>query len=147
MTGWRVGWMVLPNRAVRAVERIAQNLYISAPELSQVAAISAFDATTELEKVKDTYRINREHLKVNLPLLGLNLLAPMDGAFYAYCDISRYSNDSIDFARKMLDETNVAATPGIDFDLLEGKRTMRFSYAGDPAAIDEAMVRLKSWLL
>lgn len=147
MTGWRVGWMVLPENAVRTVERISQNLYISAPELSQIAAISAFDATDDLEKIKDSYRINREHLKNGLPLLGLKLLAPMDGAFYAYCDVSKYSNDSTEFARKMLDETNVAATPGVDFDTVEGKRTMRFSYAGSPAEIDEALKRLKNWLL
>ncbi|CAM1646192.1 pyridoxal phosphate-dependent aminotransferase [Bartonella apis] len=146
MTGWRVGWMVLPENAVRSVERISQNLYISAPELSQIAAISAFDATSELEKIKDSYRINREHLTKTLPALGLNLLAPMDGAFYAYCDISKFSNDSTEFARKMLEETNVAATPGIDFDTLEGRRTMRFSYAGAPKAIDEALVRLDKWL-
>ena len=146
MTGWRVGWMVLPENAVRSVERISQNLYISAPELSQIAAISAFDATSELEKIKDSYRINREHLTKTLPALGLKLLAPMDGAFYAYCDISKFSNDSTEFARKMLEETNVAATPGIDFDTLEGKRTMRFSYAGAPKAIDEALVRLDKWL-
>lgn len=146
MTGWRVGWMVLPDNVVRSVERISQNLYISAPELSQIAAISAFDATSELEKIKDSYRINREHLTKTLPALGLKLLAPMDGAFYAYCDISKFSNDSTEFARKMLEETNVAATPGIDFDTLEGKRTMRFSYAGAPAAIDEALVRLDKWL-
>ena len=146
MTGWRVGWMVLPENAVRSVERISQNLYISAPELSQIAAISAFDATSELEKIKDSYRINRERLTKTLPALGLKLLAPMDGAFYAYCDISKFSNDSTEFARKMLEETNVAATPGIDFDTLEGKRTMRFSYAGAPKAIDEALVRLDKWL-
>ena len=146
MTGWRVGWMVLPENAVRSVERISQNLYISAPELSQIAAISAFDAASELEKIKDSYRINREHLTKTLPALGLKLLAPMDGAFYAYCDISKFSNDSTEFARKMLEETNVAATPGIDFDTLEGKRTMRFSYAGAPKAIDEALVRLDKWL-
>ena len=146
MTGWRVGWMVLPENAVRSVERISQNLYISAPELSQIAAISAFDATSELEKIKDSYRINREHLTKTLPALGLNLLAPMDGAFYAYCDISKFSNDSTEFVRKMLEETNVAATPGIDFDTLEGRRTMRFSYAGAPKAIDEALVRLDKWL-
>lgn len=146
MTGWRVGWMVLPENAVRSVERISQNLYISAPELSQIAAISAFDATSELKKIKDSYRINREHLTKTLPALGLKLLAPMDGAFYAYCDISKFSNDSTEFARKMLEETNVAATPGIDFDTLEGKRTMRFSYAGAPKAIDEALVRLDKWL-
>lgn len=147
MTGWRIGWMVLPENSVRAVERISQNLYISAPELSQIAAISSFDACTELEKIKDSYRINREHLKKSLPNLGLDLLAPMDGAFYAYCDISKYSNDSTDFARKMLEETYVAATPGIDFDTQEGKRTMRFSYAGAPEKIDEALERLKNWLL
>lgn len=146
MTGWRVGWMVLPENAVRSVERISQNLYISAPELSQIAAISAFDATSELEKIKDSYRINREHLTKTLPALGLQLLAPMDGAFYAYCDISKFSNDSTEFARKMLEETNVAATPGIDFDTLGGRRTMRFSYAGAPKAIDEALVRLDKWL-
>lgn len=146
MTGWRVGWMVLPENAVRSVERISQNLYISAPELSQIAAISAFNATSELEKIKDSYRINREHLTKTLPALGLKLLAPMDGAFYAYCDISKFSNDSTEFARKMLEETNVAATPGIDFDTLEGRRTMRFSYAGAPKAIDEALVRLDKWL-
>ena len=146
MTGWRVGWMVLPDNVVRSVERISQNLYISAPEVSQIAAISAFDATSELEKIKDSYRINREHLTKTLPALGLKLLAPMDGAFYAYCDISKFSNDSTEFARKMLEETNVAATPGIDFDTLEGKRTMRFSYAGAPASIDEALVRLDKWL-
>ena len=146
MTGWRVGWMVLPENAVRSVERISQNLYISAPELSQIAAISAFDATSELEKIKDNYRINRDHLTKTLPALGLKLLAPMDGAFYAYCDISKFSNDSTEFARKMLEETNVAATPGIDFDTLEGRRTMRFSYAGAPKAIDEALVRLDKWL-
>lgn len=146
MTGWRVGWMVLPENAVRSVERISQNLYISAPELSQIAAISAFDATSELEKIKDSYRINREHLTKTLPALGLKLLAPMDGAFYAYCDISKFSNDSTEFAHKMLEETNVAATPGIDFDTLEGRRTMRFSYAGAPKAVDEALVRLDKWL-
>lgn len=146
MTGWRIGWMVLPQNAVRAIECIAQNLYISAPELSQIAAISAFDATDELEQVKETYRINRELLKTRLPLMGLDLLAPMDGAFYAYCNIEKHSEDSMGFAYKMLEETDVAATPGIDFDPVEGGKTMRLSYAGAPEKINEALDRLGRWL-
>ena len=146
MTGWRIGWMVLPENAIRSVECITQNLYICAPELSQVAAIAAFDATEELEKVKQTYRINRELLKKKLPAIGLKLLAPMDGAFYAYCGIERFSNDSMEFAKTMLRETNVAATPGIDFDPIEGNRTMRFSYACSPDEIVEAIDRLEHWL-
>lgn len=146
MTGWRIGWMVLPENAIRSVECITQNLYICAPELSQIAAIAAFDATEELEKVKQTYRINRELLKKKLPAIGFKLLAPMDGAFYAYCGIERFSNDSMEFAKTMLRETNVAATPGIDFDPIEGNRTMRFSYACSPDEIVEAIDRLEHWL-
>lgn len=146
MTGWRIGWMVLPAVAVRAAERIMQSLYISAPELSQQAAVAAFDATAELELVKDSYRINRQNLHQQLPAMGFDLLAPMDGAFYAYCSIHKHSNDSMEFSRKMLEETNVAATPGIDFDPIEGNRAMRFSYAGSPKDISEALSRLSNWL-
>ncbi|PYE88229.1 pyridoxal phosphate-dependent aminotransferase [Phyllobacterium leguminum] len=146
MTGWRIGWMVLPENAVRPVERLAQSLYISAPELSQIAAIEAFGAAAELEAVKARYRLNRELLMRRLPQIGLELAAPMDGAFYAYCDVSRFTNDSMDFARRMIAEANVAATPGHDFDLAEGHRTMRFSYAGSFEEMAEAMERLGSWL-
>lgn len=145
MTGWRIGWMVLPQNAVRAVERIAQSLYISAPELSQFAAIAAFEATDELEKVKDIYRRNRSLLMEHLPKLGFDLLAPLDGAFYAYCDVSRFTNDSMAFAGQMLDETFVAATPGVDFDPVEGNRSIRFSYAGSLENMEEAIVRLQKW--
>ncbi|YBV97580.1 aminotransferase class I/II-fold pyridoxal phosphate-dependent enzyme [Phyllobacteriaceae bacterium JZ32] len=146
MTGWRIGWMVLPKDAVRPVERVAQSLYISAPELSQIAAIEAFGATAELEAVKSRYRRSREILMRRLPEISLTLAAPMDGAFYAYCDVSRFTNDSMDFARRMIAETNVAATPGHDFDPVEGHRTMRFSYAGKVEDMEEAIERLAGWL-
>lgn len=146
MTGWRIGWMVLPDELVRAVERIAQSLYISPPELSQVAAIEAFKATPELEAVKARYAWNRELLIKRLPELGLPLAAPMDGAFYAFCDVTRHTNDSMEFARRMLAEAHVAATPGRDFDPLAGHRSMRFSYAGSHEDMVEALARIERWL-
>ncbi|MER8825740.1 aminotransferase class I/II-fold pyridoxal phosphate-dependent enzyme [Mesorhizobium sp. M0938] len=146
MTGWRIGWMVLPEQLVRPVERIAQSLYISPPELSQIAAIEAFEATQELEAVKARYAWNRELLMKRLPELGFTLAAPMDGAFYAFCDVTRHTNDSMAFARKMLAEAHVAATPGRDFDPLQGHRTMRFSYAGSHDEMAEAMMRIERWL-
>lgn len=146
MTGWRIGWMVLPEELVRPVERIAQSLYISAPELSQAAAIRAFDASDELDRVKERYRHNRKLLGSALPDLGLPLAAPMDGAFYAYCDVTRHSNDSMDFAKRLLAECHIAATPGIDFDLAEGQRFLRLSYAGSEADVTQAIARLKAWL-
>jgi aspartate/methionine/tyrosine aminotransferase len=146
MTGWRIGWMVLPQELVRPVERIAQSLYISAPELSQVAAIEAFSATRELEAVKARYAQNRDLLMQRLPELGFPLAAPMDGAFYAYCDVRRHTNDSMEFARRMLAEAHVAATPGRDFDMRQGHRYMRFSYAGSNRDMVEALARLERWL-
>jgi aspartate/methionine/tyrosine aminotransferase len=146
MTGWRIGWMVLPENLVRQVERIAQSLYISPPAISQLAAVEAFGATEALERVKDRYRENRVLLMRRLPELGFRLAAPMDGAFYAYCDVSRHTNDSMDFARRMLAEAHVAATPGIDFDTQSGHRFMRISYAGSPAEIGEALNRIGKWL-
>lgn len=146
MTGWRIGWMVLPQALVRTIERLQQSLYISAPELSQIAAVAAFDATEELEVVKGRYLRNRALLAQALPALGLPLLAPLDGAFYAYCDVSQHSNDSMAFARRMLHEAHVAAPPGLDFDLVEGHHTMRFSYAGSEQDMATAMDRLATWL-
>ena len=146
MTGWRIGWMVVPERLVRAVERIQQSLYISAPELSQIGAAKAFDATAELEIVRNRYLENRAVLAKALPALGFSLAAPMDGAFYAYCDITRHSNDSMAFAARMLDEAGVAASPGRDFDPFDGARYMRFSYAGSNSDIAEAVERLTGWL-
>ncbi|MBZ9774099.1 pyridoxal phosphate-dependent aminotransferase [Mesorhizobium sp. CO1-1-8] len=146
MTGWRIGWMVLPQNLVRPVERVAQSLYISPPELSQVAAIEAFRATEELEAVKGRYARNRQLLMKRLPELGFPLAAPMDGAFYAFCDVTRHTNDSMAFARKMLAEAHVAATPGRDFDTQAGHRMMRFSYAGSHDDMVEAMTRIERWL-
>ncbi len=146
MTGWRIGWMVLPEKLTRQIERIAQSLYISPPAISQFAAVEAFGATPVLEAVKDRYRQNRELLMRRLPGLGFRLAAPMDGAFYAYCDVSRHTNDSMEFARRMLAQAHVAATPGIDFDTRSGHRFMRLSYAGSPAEIGEALDRIQDWL-
>jgi aspartate/methionine/tyrosine aminotransferase len=146
MTGWRIGWMVLPEALVRPIERIAQSLYISPPELSQIAAAEAFSATAELEAVKARYGESRLLLMDRLPRLGLKLAAPMDGAFYAWCDVSRLTDDSMAFAKKMLAETFVAATPGHDFDPVNGRRFMRFSYAGAPNDIAEALDRVEKWL-
>jgi aspartate/methionine/tyrosine aminotransferase len=146
MTGWRVGWMVLPERLVRQVERIAQSLYISAPEVSQIAAAAAFDATVELEAVKARYAWNRGLLQERLPALGFKLAAPMDGAFYAFCDVAGLTNDSMAFARRMLAEAQVAATPGHDFDPVAGQRYMRLSYAGSHNDIVTALDRMERWL-
>jgi len=146
MTGWRVGWMVLPEPLVRPVERIAQSLYISPPELSQLAAIAAFSASDELDAIKARYQMNRNLLMRRLPELGFRLAAPMDGAFYAFCDVSGLTNDSMAFARRMLAEAHVAATPGRDFDPFEGHRFRRFPYAGSHEEMVAAIDRLERWL-
>ena len=146
MTGWRIGWMVLPERLVRPIERVAQSLYISAPELSQIAAEAALGAGAELDIYRESYGRNRDFLMRRLPEIGLRIASPMDGAFYAYVDVSRFTNDSMAFARKMLAEINVAVTPGLDFDPIEGLRALRFSYAGSNAEIEEAVERMAAWL-
>jgi aspartate/methionine/tyrosine aminotransferase len=146
MTGWRVGWMVLPEELVRPVERIAQNLYISPPDISQRAAIAAFDAKEELEAVKAGYAANRRLLLDRLPRIGFDDHTPVDGAFYVYASVRRFSNDSVDFTKRMLAEAGVAATPGPDFDRARGHSTMRFSFAGTEADMAEAMDRLSGWL-
>ena len=146
MTGWRIGWMVLPPALVRPVERMAQSLYISAPEISQIAAEAAFDGRGELDAVREGYDRNRQLLARRLPELGFGIASPMDGAFYAYVDISRHSNDSMSFAYDMLKAIDVAATPGGDFDPVEGHRTMRLSYAGSYEDMEEALDRMERWL-
>lgn len=146
MTGWRIGWMVLPEHLVRPLECLAQSLYISAPELSQIAAIAALGAGEELDIYRQTYADNREFLMRRLPEIGLPLLSPMDGAFYAYADVSAHTNDSMAFAKRMLADISVAATPGLDFDPLEGHRALRLSYAGSQAEIVEAVNRIEAWL-
>jgi aspartate/methionine/tyrosine aminotransferase len=146
MTGWRIGWMVVPERVVRPIERLAQNLYISPPYLSQVAALASFDATEELETVKAGYARNRAMLLEELPRIGVADMHPVDGAFYIYADVARFTNDSIAFCRRMLDEAGVAGTPGADFDAREGAHYLRLSFAGSEKDCREAVRRMGAWL-
>ncbi|MBI4725565.1 MAG: aminotransferase class I/II-fold pyridoxal phosphate-dependent enzyme [Rhodomicrobium sp.] len=147
MTGWRIGWMVVPGRLIRVFERLAQNLYISPPAVSQIGALAAFDATEELETYKQVYAQNRTMLLEELPRAGFGKLAPADGAFYLYADIAHLTGDSEGFVRRMLKEIGVAATPGIDFDEEQGRHFLRFSYAGSFEHMREAVRRLKAWKL
>jgi aspartate/methionine/tyrosine aminotransferase len=146
MTGWRVGWMVAPSALVRPVERLHQNLAISVPTLSQIAAAAAFDGRDEMEAVKHGYEENRRILVEGLPQAGLTKFLPVDGAFYLYADVSRFTDDSFEFARRMLEQAGVAATPGIDFDPIDGKHFVRFCYAGSAADMREAVARIGHWL-
>jgi aspartate/methionine/tyrosine aminotransferase len=146
MTGWRVGWMVVPDALVRPIERLQGNLAISVPTLAQIAAEAAFDGREEMEAVKHGYEENRRILTEGLPKAGLDKFLPVDGAFYLYADISRFSDDSLDFAKRMLNEADVAATPGIDFDPVNGRRFLRFCYAGSAAEMREAAERIGNWL-
>ena len=125
---------------------MAQNFYISAPDLSQRAACSAFDAVDELEKIKLGYLRNRNVLLKQLDKIGFSEILPPDGAFYIYANISNFSNNSLEFAKEMLKEAGVAATPGIDFDTERGNNFVRFSYAGLEPDMEEAVFRLKNWL-
>lgn len=145
MTGWRIGWLVLPESLIRTAERLQQNLAISVPTLSQIGAEAAFDAEEELQRVAAGYARNRDILLNALPELGLDALPP-EGAFYLYADISNYSADSLDFCAKMLAATGVATTPGLDFDLAQGRNAIRISFAGSERTILEATRRLKAWL-
>ena len=145
MTGWRVGWMVVPPELVRVVERLAQNLFIAPPAISQVAALAAFDAHEELEANRRVYEANRELLLNELPRAGFGSIVPADGAFYLYADVSSLTDDSPALARSILDATGVAITPGVDFDEQRGQRFVRFSYSGATAQMAEAARRLKSW--
>jgi len=146
MTGWRIGWMVVPPPLVRAVERLQQNLAISVPTLSQIAAEAAFDGSAELNEVRRGYEENRRLLLEGLPRAGLDSFLPADGAFYLYADVSRRSADSLEFATRMLEEAGVATTPGIDFDPVRGKSFLRLCYAGAREDMREAVERIGHWL-
>ena len=146
MTGWRIGWVVAPERLIRPIERLQGNLAISVPTLSQIAAQGAFDGRAEMEAVKHGYEENRRILLDGLPKAGLDKILPVDGAFYLYADVSRFADDSFAFAKRMLEETHVAATPGVDFDPLRGRHFIRFCYAGSAAEMHEAVVRIGTWL-
>src|SRR5882724_2380778 len=146
MTGWRVGWMVVPEPLVRPIERLQQNLAISVPTLSQIAAEAAFDGFEEMEAIKRGYLENRRILIEGLPRAGLSKFLPADGAFYLYADVSDFTSDSFAFAKTMLDEAHVAATPGVDFDPFHGRSFMRLSYARSAEDMREAVARIARWL-
>lgn len=145
MTGWRLGWMVVPNHLLTAVERLQQNLYICAPHVSQVAGIAAFDCRDELDSHVARYREHRDLLIDGLASAGITELARPDGAFYLYADVSHLTNDSSALCDLWLDELGVAATPGIDFDLRNGHRHVRFSYAGRRDHMVKACELLAGW--
>ncbi|SFQ94693.1 pyridoxal phosphate-dependent aminotransferase [Poseidonocella sedimentorum] len=147
MTGWRVGWMVVPEAHVRQVERLAQNMFICAPHASQVAALAAMDCEAELQANLAVYAENRRLLLEGLPEAGFTRVAPPDGAFYIYADVSELTEDSRAFAAEILDEAGVAVTPGVDFDPGRGRGSLRFSYARATQDIREGLVRLKRFMV
>ena len=146
MTGWRVGWMVVPEDHVRTVERLAQNMFICPPHASQVAALAALSCNDELQANLDVYRQNRALMLEGLPKAGFARIAPPDGAFYVYADVSEYTDDAVAFAREILERAGVAVTPGLDFDQKRGAGTLRFSYARSTADIIEGLERLHKFM-
>jgi aspartate/methionine/tyrosine aminotransferase len=145
MTGWRIGWMVVPEDLIRPVERLAQNLFISPPTAAQHAAVAAFDCAEELDRRVARYKANRDLLLAELEPLGLRFANPQ-GAFYLYADVSRFTNDSAAFCRAMLEGAGVATVPGTDFDEVDGDRFIRMCFAGTAEDMAEAARRLKEWL-
>ena len=146
MTGWRIGWIIVPENHIRQIESIVQNMFICAPHVSQVAAIAAMDAKDELEYNMSVYRENRSLMIEGLAKSGFTEIAPPDGAFYIYADISKFSNNSFKFARDILDEAGIAITPGFDFDAERGNETIRFSYAGTTDDMKEGLSRLYKFM-
>ena len=146
MTGWRVGWMVVPEDQVRLVERLAQNMFICPPHASQIAALAALDCIDELEANRAVYAENRRLMLEGLPKAGFARIAPPDGAFYIYADVSDLTDDSLAFAAEILDGAGVAVTPGLDFDPHRGARTLRFSYARSTGEIAEGLARLTEFM-
>lgn len=146
MTGWRVGWMVVPPDHVRRIERLAQNMFICPPHASQIAALAALDCGNELQANLAVYAENRRLMLEGLPDAGFDRIAPPDGAFYVYADISHLTDDSLGFCKEILDQAGVAVTPGMDFDKQRGKGTLRFSYARSTDDIREGLKRLKSFM-
>ena len=146
MTGWRIGWMVVPQDHVRLIERLAQNMFICPPHASQVAALAALDCIGELEANRAVYAENRRLMLEGLPKAGFTRIAPPDGAFYIYADVSDLTDDSLAFCAEILEGAGVAVTPGLDFDPRRGARTLRFSYARATAEIAEGLARLQAFM-
>lgn len=146
LPGWRLGWAVMPEDLCRSVESLLQNFFISPPAVSQYAALKVMDCRDQLDEIVVGYKNNRDTLLEGLPKAGIDRLAPAQGAFYLYADVSHLTNDSVAFCHKMLEEAHVCAVPGLDFDKGEGHRYVRFSYSGARADIKEACDRLQRWL-
>jgi aspartate/methionine/tyrosine aminotransferase len=146
MTGWRVGWMVVPQSHIRTVERLAQNMFICPPHASQIAALAALECIDELEANRAVYAQNRQLMLEGLPKAGFTKIAPPDGAFYIYADVSDLTTDSRALAAEILEQAGVAVTPGLDFDPVRGGQTLRFSYARQPADIAEGLARLQAFM-
>lgn len=146
MTGWRIGWMVVPEDHVRPIERLAQNMFICAPHASQVASLGALSSQDEMEDLRAVYSANRNLMIDGLKAAGLTKIAPPDGAFYVYADVSEFTQDSRAFAARILDEAGVAVTPGLDFDPMRGHETLRFSYARSTSDIVEGIARIQAFM-
>lgn len=146
MTGWRIGWLLVPDDLIDSVDRLAGNFTICPPALSQVAAAAAFDAYDELDANVARYADNRRRLLAQLHSIGLTGLAPADGAFYVYADVSRWTSDSEAWCAQVLDETGVALVPGVDFDPVDGGRFVRMCFAGDGDEIEHGIADLGRWL-
>jgi aspartate/methionine/tyrosine aminotransferase len=146
MTGWRLGWLIMPENIAGRVKKLAENLMVSPPTISQHLAYKIFDHTDLLDDYVFHYRKNRDILRKHLPAAGIKTLSSAQGAFYFYADIANLTDDSEDFCRQMIAEAKVSATSGCDFDLTRGHTTMRLSYAGTPEDMTEACTRLKNWL-
>ncbi len=146
MTGWRIGWMVVPETHIRTVERIAQNMFICPPHASQVAALAALDCAEEADQNLAAYAENRRLMLEQLPKIGFDKIAPPEGAFYIYADVSDLTNDSLAFCAEILEKAGVAVTPGLDFDPRRGAQTLRFSYARSTPEIAEGLRRLARFM-
>jgi aspartate/methionine/tyrosine aminotransferase len=146
MTGWRIGWLLVPDELVDSVDRLAGNFAICPPALSQLAAVAAFGAYDELDMNVARYSANRDLLLRRLPEIGLDRLAPADGAFYIYADVSRWTEDAMRWSSRLLDEAGVAVAPGLDFDPVDGGKFIRMCFAGDGADIDRGVDQLGEWL-
>jgi aspartate/methionine/tyrosine aminotransferase len=148
MTGWRLGWLLVPRNLLRAVDRLSGNFSICPPALAQLAAVAAFtpESVAEADALVRRYAVNRDLLLHGLPRIGLDRLAPADGAFYVYADVSDYTRDSLSFCSKLLSDTGVAIAPGVDFDTVHGGSYVRLSFAGQTSDVEEALRRIGSWL-
>jgi aspartate/methionine/tyrosine aminotransferase len=146
MVGWRLGWLLAPAGQPQRVRAYAGNMFLTAPSLSQHAGLAALDSLDELEGHVRVYRRNRDLLLQALPRLGLDRIAPPDGAFYTYADVRHLTDDSLSFCKKLLNETGIATAPGIDFDPVEGRHHIRLSFAVSTPEIEDAVARLEPWL-